>query len=349
MTALRRLPVLALGGIALMAGLAAGLSRLGLPSPAAHLAELHGPLMVAGFFGTVIGIERAVASGRAWAWAAPLAGGIGTVLALAGQGAAAAWLMSLGSLVFLALMAQVAWRHRDANLVILALAAVAFSAATLAWALGRPVAEVVPGWAAFLVLTIFGERLELSRFGRPLPGKTPLALAVAALVLAGALAGWPLLGLSLLAAALWLWRFDLARFTVRQKGLTRYVALCLISGYVWLAAAGLVMVAGDPAGSPFAHDAALHALFLGFVFSMVFGHAPIILPAVLRVALPYRPVFYTALAALHLTLALRLGGDLLELTELRALAGGLNAAVIVGWILLTAGSVRRLDRAQGRA
>ena len=49
-------------------------------------------------------------------------------------------------------------------------------------------------------------------------------------------------------------------------------------GYVWLLAAGLLgslgrwlfMAAAGPAW---------HALLLGFVFSMVFGHAPIILPA----------------------------------------------------------------------
>ncbi|MDH4060658.1 MAG: hypothetical protein OEU94_07580, partial [Aquincola sp.] len=48
---------------------------------------------------------------------------------------------------------------------------------------------------------------------------------------------------------------------------------------------------------------------LGFVFSMVFGHAPIIFPAVLRVAVPYRPWFYLPLVLLHASLALRLAGD----------------------------------------
>jgi hypothetical protein len=54
-----------------------------------------------------------------------------------------------------------------------------------------------------------------------------------------------------------------------------------------------------------AYDAALHAIFVGFVFSMVFGHAPVILPAVLRVKLPYHPALYVPLALLHASLALR--------------------------------------------
>jgi hypothetical protein len=96
---------------------------------------------------------------------------------------------------------------------------------------------------------------------------------------------------------------------VRQPGLTRYIALCLLSGYVWLAVGGAVMAgAGLAPGRP-SYDAALHALLLGFVFSMVFGHAPIVFPAVLRVVLPYHPVFYAPLVLLHASLALRLLGD----------------------------------------
>ncbi len=62
-----------------------------------------------------------------------------------------------------------------------------------------------------------------------------------------------------------------------------------------------------------AYGAALHALTLGFVFSMVFGHAAIIFPAVLRVAVPYHPTFYVPLALLHVSLLVRVAGDVLHL------------------------------------
>ena len=54
--ALYRLPLLALGFIALIVGTGAGLARLGWPMPdlAASAAALHGPLMITGFFGVVI-------------------------------------------------------------------------------------------------------------------------------------------------------------------------------------------------------------------------------------------------------------------------------------------------------
>ncbi len=43
------------------------------------------------------------------------------------------------------------------------------------------------------------------------------------------------MGLALLLIALWLLRFDIARKTVRRTGLTRFIALNLLIGYVWLA------------------------------------------------------------------------------------------------------------------
>jgi hypothetical protein len=91
--ALRRLPLLALGFVALIVGTLAGLARLGwaMPALAAGAAALHGPLMIVGFFGVVIALERAVAIGRQWAYIAPLAAGLGTIALLLGA-PWAAWL-----------------------------------------------------------------------------------------------------------------------------------------------------------------------------------------------------------------------------------------------------------------
>jgi hypothetical protein len=73
-------------------------------------------------------------------------------------------------------------------------------------------------------------------------------------------------------------------------------------------------------------------VLLGFVMSMVFGHAPIIFPAVLRVAVPYHPVFYLPLALLHATLVVRLAGDLMVAPALRAAGLGGNALALVAFL-----------------
>lgn len=60
-----RFPLMALGMLALLAGVWAGLLRLGwgLPLLRHTLPTAHGPLMVPGFLGTLISLERAVALG----------------------------------------------------------------------------------------------------------------------------------------------------------------------------------------------------------------------------------------------------------------------------------------------
>ena len=46
-------------------------------------------------------------------------------------------------------------------------------------------------------------------------------------------------GPGLLGLPLWLMRQDVARRTVKGSGLTRFIAVCLLSGYVWLAVGGM--------------------------------------------------------------------------------------------------------------
>ena len=112
----------------------------------------------------------------------------------------------------------------------------------LAWLLGGDAQPAIPWWLAFLVLTIAGERLELTRL-LPLSASARHGFALAALALcaAAALSLWsPDAGLRLYAAALlalaaWLLRHDIARRNARQRGLTRYIAIALLCGYGWLA------------------------------------------------------------------------------------------------------------------
>lgn len=343
-----RVPLLALGFVALFAGLGAGLARLGwtMPEVAAGAAAIHGPLMICGFFGVVISLERAVAIGRLWAYTAPLLAGIGTGAALHGMGAATPWFTLAASAVLLAASLDVLRRQPELFMAVIAIAAGCWTVGSALWAAGWAVHELVGWWLAFLVLTIAGERLELSRFMPPSRAAERLFVGVTAVLLVALLAwsqpwGPRLFGAGLLALAAWLLRHDIARRTVRQQGLTRFIAVCLLSGYFWLAVAGAVMLAFGLTPGHAAYDAALHALLLGFVFAMVFGHAPIIFPAVLRVAVPYHPVFYAPLALLHVSLALRLAGDASGQYALTRWGAMLSALALVGFIANTVAAVVR--------
>jgi hypothetical protein len=89
------------------------------------------------------------------------------------------------------------------------------------------------------------------------------------------------------------------------------------------------------------YDAILHAVFLGFVFSMVFGHAPIIFPAVTGFNIHYHPIFYLHLLLLHISLLMRIIGDLAGLPGLHTVAGIVNAVTLVIFILNTVAAVIR--------
>ena len=348
-----RAPLLALGFVGLLFGVAAGLARMGyrMPDVASTLSAWHGPLMVGGFFGVVIALERAVAIGRYWAYAAPLAGGFATIALVAAAPAVGAWLLAAASAVLVVASIDVVRRQRALFTLTLAIGAACWLAGNVMWALGAPVFDVVAWWLAFLILTIAGERLELSRFLPPSPLARRVFIAIVAMIVVGLGAGRTSAGTILFAAGLlalagWLSKQDIARRTVRKQGLTRYIAVCLLAGYGWLAVGALTMLVGGFAPGTRSYDAALHALSLGFVFSMVFGHAPIIFPAVLRVAVPYHPAFYVPLGLLHGSLAVRLIGDASGSFAWTRVGGALNAAALAAFIIGTVTAVVRARRSE---
>ena len=343
-----RLPLLILGFISLASGVLAGLSRLGwnVPLPSAQAVSLHGPLMICGFVGTVIGLERAVALGYRWAYAGPLLTGLGGIALLLGfPTSTGATAIVLGSAVLFTGTTLIMLRQRELFMVTMVLGAASWLAGNLLWLTGTPVPGVVALWINFLVLTIAGERLELTRFLPPSPGTKKIFAVILAVLMAGGIlsatgAGTVMYGIGLLSLALWLLRQDIARRTVKQQGLTRFIAVCLLSGYAWLTIGSIMLLAaGGMAGA--AYDAVLHAILIGFVFSMIFGHAPIIFPAVVRVKMPYHWTFYLPLLVLHMSLLVRLAGDGMALPGIRSIGGLLNAAALVFFILSTISSVIR--------
>ncbi|MFO7251665.1 MAG: hypothetical protein DIU60_013015 [Actinomycetes bacterium] len=350
--AVARLPLLAGAALALAAGLWGGLARLEVaPAPREAFAAEHGPLMALGFLGTLIALERAVSLRRRWAYVAPALGGLGAIALAAGLGTAGRLALTAAAGWLVACYVVVVLERRPGRAVGVQLTgALAWYGGGLLWLRGHPVADLVPWLAAFLVLTIAGERLELAHAAFLRRRAADGLIATAGLLVAGVLtavplpsAGWRITGVGMLALAAWLGVHDVARRTVRAAGLTRFSAVCLLGGYAWLAVGGLLWaVAGRPDGG--LYDAALHAVFLGFVMSMVFGHAPVILPAVLRVRLPYRPAMYGPLALLHLALAARVAGDLAGFEPARAAGGVLGEVALVAFACCAAAAAVRARR-----
>jgi hypothetical protein len=347
----QRVPLLAAGMLSMACGVWLGLVRLGwrLPLPWPDQLIDHGPLMVCGFLGTLISLERAVGFGSRWAYAAPVLTAAGAILLDVGpRGPAAALLITAGSIVVAAIFAVICWRQPSLFAATMGVGAVAWVVGNVQWAAGASIYRFVFWWVAFLVLTIAGERLELNRVLRPTRAVRATFIAAMSIVLIG-VAGqrwWPeegvrVIGAGLLASTLWLARNDVARRTARLRGVTQFMAITLLGGYVWLGIAGMMAIVFAAAAPGVLYDATLHAVFVGFVLSMVFAHAPVIFPAVLGVPLTYHPRFYAHVGVLHLSLALRIVGDLVDvLGRWRVWGGLLNALALLLFLANTVSSIR---------
>jgi len=301
-------------GLSLLAGLDAALLLIGLPAPVTteRLPEVHGMLLVLGFVTTLVSLERATALGRWHGFIAPALLGLGGIALVvdALPLVVAKALLVAGTAAFTLLYVPLWRRQYDAALLTQLLAAGLACAGAILWLGGAAVDRVLPWLIAFVVLTITAERVELARItiGPSAGGRLLLhAWAIAAALLIGVAmpdAGAVVLGVALASLVAWLLVHDVARRTIRSTGVTRYMATAILFGYVWLAVAAVTLLFGHPAGA--AYDAVVHAVFLGYTMSMIMAHATTILPAVLRIALPYRPAFWVPLILLQVSLVVRL-------------------------------------------
>jgi hypothetical protein len=353
-------PFIFLGAASLLLALWAGLGRLPFDLPVGmNLVMLHGPLMVGGFLGTVIAVERASAIGQRWPWIGPALTGLGTILMLGhistgnliGAYRFGGILFAAGGIFYTAVFGIIIRRQPTLFNWVMGLGALFFVAGNAMLAAGQSVAHVVPMWAAYLVLTITGERLELNRMLAPKKGDRALFFVALLLIVAGAVAGLflPVLGgrlwgVGLMVMSGWLFWRDIARKTIKVPGVTRFTAICLLSGYFWLFLSGGMNMGFPGVMAGYEYDAVWHALFVGFVMTMIFGHAPIIVPALTSVLVKWRNVFYMPLVLLHVSLLMRMHGDMSATVVMRQLGGAINVVAILLFLAILVTNLQKLKR-----
>lgn len=335
--------------IGLLAAMWAGLMRMGwsLPALQSALPIAHGPLMVSGFLGTLIGLERAVALSvtikRPWLYFGPMVSAVGSILLTIGvRGPLAPLCLTLGSVALVGIFAAMYRRHQALFVAVMLAGSLAWFVGNVLWLSGLSIPHVVWWWAGFLVLTIAGERLELARLTQLSRFRISLFMATSGIYVTGLILatldldlGVRLSGAGVGLLALWFLQNDIARRTIRKADQVRFTAVCLLSGYVWLVVAALLMIAYGGLTAGARYDAMLHALFLGFVFAMIFGHAPIIFPAILGRPIAFSRVFYLPLGLLHVSLLLRVAGDLTGWHTGRQWGGLLNVLVLLMFLANT--------------
>lgn len=336
-----RLPFMLFAALALLVGLWAGLVRIGWQLPPFQVA-MHGQLMISGFLGTLISLERAVAIQKRLPYLAPALTTAGTASLIIGlPDMIARGLILLGSLVLLISFSLAYYQHFKLNLewasIALIIGSLSWVIGNALWLAGFSLPHIAPWWVGFLVITIAGERLELSRVVMLKRSSIIAFVSSASIFIVGLIVslftfqlGIQIGGAGLITLGLWLIRFDVARKTIRQTGLTRFVAACLLPGYIWIIVAGMSWIAwSDYFSAGAIYDVMLHTALIGFAFSMIFGHAPIIVPAILGIHVQYQSKFYVPLVLLHASLILRVVGDVIFNPTLRSWGGLLNEIAIV--------------------
>jgi hypothetical protein len=186
-------------------------------------------------------------------------------------------------------------------------------------------------------LTILGERIDLAKFLPRRKLKNPLLWIFIIIFLAGLFmtyhqAGHILAGSGMLLIAFWLMKYDIVNKSMKSHGIHRYIGTVLFSGYIWLFISGLLMLINPDL--VYAYDAVLHAFFLGFVFLMIFAHAPIIFPGVMGYSFtPYHKSLYTWMILLNLSLLIRIVADLFFLNYVRQISGIISGVIIIGFFI----------------
>lgn len=323
--------------LAILCGIWGGWIRLGWTFPFTGPAGKHGALMVGSFLGTLICLERAAILKKQWAWYVPLISGSSIFFILFRMDFAAYSLLTLGSLGLPVMIASLAQKYDEFYLKVMLGGALCWLTGNIILLVYNSYPLAVPWWMAFLLLTITSERLEISRF---LPSSwqkkvlltMALILFIVGLVVPFHLWGRYISGAGMILTGLWLLKYDMATKSVKKPGLSRFSGSLLLSGYGWLAICGLTMMLGNWYG--FMYDAALHAFFIGFVFSMIFAHAPIILPGVAGFSFkPFSPYLYVWAILLQTSLLTRFLGGLFELDDWRMWGGILNGIAILCFFL----------------
>ncbi len=340
--------------LSLFSGIWGGLSRMGmsLDIPYPNMVAFHGVLMVSGFLGTLITLERAAALEWGPGFVFALLSAVGAFIVGTGWGIEAGMVMIilagmglLGMYVFI-LSHQPTW-----HTLIMALGGVLWFFGDIFWLQAYPFAYTANLWAGFLILTVVGERIELSRMVQTSDSKRSQAGILSILFMLGLLIHviWIYTGVivaaaSLIILAVWLLRNDLARFTIKRTGLPKYMAFCLLSGFIWLIVGSVISVLYLKFPDHLYYDAYLHSFFLGFIFSMIFAHAPVIFPSLTGRQVGYYDRFYIHYLLLQVSLIIRLAGDFMSDNMIRELGGILNGLAIVIFLISTIAAVLQTQR-----
>lgn len=335
-----RLPFVLLAMLCLVLGLWSGLNRIGWDLGILSLTMHHGAIMVGGFLGTLISLEKIIPLKRKWLFAIPIASAASVMFFILNQPLISFYCLVLASAGLCGIFLFYLLKEKNLIHVLMLGGSICWLTGNLLLIAAKFYPMAFPWWVGFMLLIIVSERLELMKF-LPVTSRQKFVLVLCLIAyVAGTLfsfhgLGNIISGLALIAISAWLLRSDIVVISIRKTGLQKFVAIALLCGYIAVMFTGVFYI--SLADQPYAYDAVAHTFFLGFVFCMIFAHGPIILPGVLGISFkPYHPLLYVWLFFLHASWIIRVVGDLLLSGEIRKLSGMISASAIISYFVTVA-------------
>ncbi len=337
---MKKAHILLLVPMLLVLALWSAVGRVGWEMPISIIAAKHGYLMVSGLLGTLISLERTLIIKEKWWLSIPVLSFLSAGLVLAEQSNYGFFLQILGA-ILLSILYVIQWfQYKEVFLLGLSLGSLSWmiSGAVLLLGNGFPAASI--WYLLFLLFTIASERLELSKFIYTPPWANNILLILFSLLIL--VQGFPfhwgsnhISGILIAAIGFWLIQFDIVKINLKKGGFFFYTGSTLFAGYIWLMLSGVLMAL--PLTTFYHYDAVLHSFFIGFVFSMLFAHAPIIFPALLKIKeRPFTKFFYLPVVLTHILLLARLYADYSANWNLRKWIGLFQVMVIAVFIVMMA-------------
>lgn len=336
----KRLPVIVGALICLVMGVLSGLTRIGWDTRIGEATAHHGAIMVGGFLGTLIGFEKIIPLRRKLLYAIPVINALSVVFFLKGNPDTGIVILTLSSLALSSVFFYYLCIHRSMIYLLMLIGAVCWLTGNVLLFSKQFYPLAFPWWAAFALFVIVAERMELMQFLPVSRIKKQVLVAVLMLFLSGVVfsfhgIGNLLSGIALIVIALWLLRYDIIGVNVYRHNLPKYVAISLLCGYIALLLTGIFFLLLSDQWLNY--DLIVHTFFIGFVFSMIFAHGPVILPGVLGIsAKPFHWTLYVWLILLQSSWTIRMIADVLVEMEVRKWSGLLTAVAMGGYFVTMA-------------
>jgi len=238
------------------------------------LSFFHQYFMIGGFFGTLITAERIVSLRNEKLNFLILVNALGAPFIILNPKISLIFFYS-GGLILFAVYLYFLLRFKKEEFLILGLSAIFYILGFELYEKNKLLA--IDFWSLFFIFTILGERYELIKNFKKISKISKYLIFSSILLLPFLQKFYSLKGIILVGLSVVFIITDIALINLRKTEPFRFTAYCILIGYIWLITYGLSFTIPN-----INYDLRIHSLLLGFVFSMVFAHARMILPSILK-------------------------------------------------------------------